>query len=201
MSRQQEEGRMYLLLGPNNRPLGRGKELPLPGGGSGREIQIQVLDGDEDEVAAQETIELMDMGSDPEPPAQCRVIRSRGERVVLEKLRTLDGDLRRNLRVAVEFDTFLYPIDGRWTGRRTARSFDISCGGIAFQSDPGLEVGDRLEVVVPITDGPLILTFQLLRMHELPEGKMFYAGKFVGMCEDEETLLREAVFSVQLRKR
>ncbi len=177
---RKDELRMYLLLGEGNRPLGRGKALPNPAGGP--EFQIQVLDGNEDEVAEQETLELMDMGADPDPPMQCRVVRARGERVVLRKLRVLDGDLRRNLRVKVDFDTFLYPVDGPWRGRRTARSLDISCGGIAFQAAPGLAVGDRVEVVVPITDGPLILTCELLRRRDLPDGGMFYAGRFVGMC-------------------
>ena len=75
---------------------------------------------------------------------------------------------------------------------------DISCGGIAFYGQYGLENGETLEIVIPITANPLVLRCEILRQQTLRNNRAFYAAKFVDMCNDEETLLREAVFRVQL---
>lgn len=139
--------------------------------------------------------------SGSEPPLQCRIVRQRGDRIALEKIASLDPDLRRNLRVPIKFDTFIYPITGRWRGRRAVRSIDLSCGGVAFYGDDGLEAGERLEMVIPVTEEPVILRCEILRRQELRNDKLLYAVKFVDMCEDEEVTVREAVFSIQLENR
>ena len=119
----------------------------------------------------------------------------------LEKIASLDPDLRRNLRVPIKFNTFIYPITGRWQGRREIQSIDLSCGGVAFYGDEGLEIEERLELVIPVTEEPVILRCQILRKQELRNDKLLYATKFVDMCEDEEVTVREAVFSIQLESR
>lgn len=196
MSERQEE-RMYLLLDSVNNPLARGQ---LEGPSNGQILQMLVLDEDVEQVACHEVIVLMSMGTN-EPPLQCRIVRQRGDRVALEKIASLDPDLRRNLRVPIKFDTFIYPVTGRWRGRRAVQSIDLSCGGVAFYGDDGLEVEEKLELVIPVTEQPVILRCQILRKQELRNGKLLYAVKFVDMCEDEEVTVREAVFSIQLENR
>lgn len=196
MSERQEE-RLYLLLDSVNNPLARGK---LEGPQNGEIFQMLVLDNDVEKVARHEVIVLMSM-SGSEPPLQCRIVRQRGDRVALEKIASLDPDLRRNLRVPIKFDTFIYPITGRWRGRRAVQSIDLSCGGVAFYGDDGLEAGERLEMVIPVTEEPVILRCEILRRQELRNDKLLYAVKFVDMCEDEEVTVREAVFSIQLENR
>ena len=196
MSERQEE-RLYLLLDSVNNPLARGK---LEGPQNGEIFQMLVLDNDVEKVARHEVIVLMSM-SGSEPPLQCRIVRQRGDRVALEKIASLDPDLRRNLRVPIKFDTFIYPITGRWRGRRAVQSIDLSCGGVAFYGDEGLEIEERLELVIPVTEEPVILRCQILRKQELRNDKLLYATKFVDMCEDEEVTVREAVFSIQLESR
>lgn len=196
MSERQEE-RLYLLLDSVNNPLARGQ---LEGPSNGQILQMLVLDNDVEKVACHEVIVLMSMGTN-EPPLQCRIVRQRGDRVALEKIASLDPDLRRNLRVPIKFDTFIYPVTGRWRGRRPVRSIDLSCGGVAFYGDDGLEVDEKLELVIPVTENPVILRCQILRKQELRNGKLLYAVKFVDMCEDEEVTVREAVFSIQLENR
>ena len=159
-----------------------------------------VLDNDVEKVARHEVIVLMSM-SGSEPPLQCRIVRQRGDRVALEKIASLDPDLRRNLRVPIKFDTFIYPITGRWRGRRAVQSIDLRCGGVAFYGDGGLEAGEKLEMVIPVTEEPVILRCEVLRRKELRNDKLLYAVKFVDMCEDEEVTVREAVFSIQLENR
>ena len=196
MSERQEE-RLYLLLDSVNNPLARGK---LEGPQNGEIFQMLVLDNDVEKVARHEVIVLMSM-SGSEPPLQCRIVRQRGDRVALEKIASLDPDLRRNLRVPIKFDTFIYPITGRWRGRRAVKSIDLSCGGVAFYGDGGLDVGEKLEMVIPVTEEPVILRCEVLRRKELRNDKLLYAVKFVDMCEDEEVTVREAVFSIQLENR
>lgn len=196
MSERQEE-RLYLLLDSVNTPLARGQ---MEGPANGNILQMLVLDNDVEKVARHEVIVLMSM-SGSEPPLQCRIVRQRGDRVALEKIASLDPDLRRNLRVPIKFNTFIYPITGRWRGRRAVQSIDLSCGGVAFYGDDGLEIDEKLEMVIPVTEEPVLLRCQILRKQELRNNKMLYAIKFVDMCEDEEVTVREAVFSIQLENR
>nr|WP_326127251.1 PilZ domain-containing protein [uncultured Oscillibacter sp.] len=196
MSERQEE-RLYLLLDSVNNPLARGK---MEGPAGDTIFQMLVLDNDVEKVARHEVIVLMSMSGN-EPPLQCRIVRQRGDRVALEKIASLDPDLRRNLRVPIKFDTFIYPITGRWRGRRAVQSIDLSCGGVAFYGDEGLEVEEKLEMVIPVTEEPVILRCQILRKQALRNDKLLYAVKFVDMCEDEEVTVREAVFSIQLENR
>ena len=196
MSERQEE-RLYLLLDSVNTPLARGR---MEGPANGNILQMLVLDNDVEKVACHEVIVLMSM-SGSEPPLQCRIVRQRGDRVALEKIASLDPDLRRNLRVPIKFDTFIYPITGQWRGRRAVQSIDLSCGGVAFYGDDGLEIGEKLEMVIPVTEEPVLLRCQILRRQELRNDKLLYAVKFVDMCEDEEVTVREAVFSIQLENR
>lgn len=196
MSERQEE-RLYLLLDSVDHPLARGR---MEGPANGETLQMLVLDNDVEKVVCHEVIVLMSMSGN-EPPLQCRIVRQRGDRVALEKIASLDPDLRRNLRVPIKFDTFIYPITGRWRGRRAVQSIDLSCGGVAFYGDGGLEIGEKLEMVIPVTEEPVVLRCQILRRQELRNDKMLYAIKFVEMCEDEEVTVREAVFSIQLENR
>ena len=186
----------YLIMDTADTPLGKGKRVSPP---NSPELQVLVLDGMIDEVEGRREIKLLSM--DGSPPKICTVLRSRGDRVVLKAQDAVATDMRRNLRVPVCFDSLLYPISGRWRGCRAARSIDLSCGGVAFRSQPGLQVGERVEMVVPTVEEPLILRGEILRQHDLEEGEIFSAMKFLDLCEDEEMLLRETVFSIQLEGR
>ena len=80
------------------------------------------------------------------------------------------------------------------------RSIDLSCGGIAFCTDVSLESGDVVEMVLPMTDNPLIVKTQILRPLPQREGetKPKYAAKFVDLVEDEDFAIRKSVFSIQI---
>ena len=195
MTTANQDSSTYLILDSANTPLAHGKMETPPGS---TPMRMLVLEAQVDDVMEHGEVNLVGMGSS-DLPMRCRVLRQRGDRVLLEKLGTLDGELRRNLRVPVQFDTFLYPLDGAWTGRRTARSLDLSCGGIAFLAEDGLELHDRAEIVVVPTEEPVLLRCEVLRKQEREGGAFFYATKFVDMCEDEEVAVREAVFSLQLQ--
>lgn len=190
--------RTYLILDTQNKALANG-ELASPPGTS--PMRLNILGNKVDDVMAHEVITLFSASSE-EVPIQCRILRQRGDTVLVEKIATLDPEVRRNLRVPVKFDTFLYPLpESSWTGRRSAQSIDLSCGGIAFYADCSLELHERMEVVVTPTEEPVILRCEILRKQELQNERFMYATKFVDMCEDEEVVVREAVFSLQLQNR
>ena len=190
--------RTYLILDSQNHALAN-SELASPPGAS--PIRLNILNNKVDDVMSHEIITLFSSSSE-ELPIQCRILRQRGDTVLAEKIATLDPEVRRNLRVPVKFDSFLYPLpSSSWRGRAAVQSLDLSCGGIAFSSDFFLELHEQAEIVVTPTDEPLILHCEVLRRQELQNNRYMYATKFVDMCEDEEVVVREAVFSLQLQAR
>lgn len=196
MARRDEH--RYLLLDSANAALG---QAVLESKLNENEFRVTVLEDDAEEVGRHEVIQLISVDSG-ELPLQCRVLRQREDKVVLEKIATLDPEVRRNLRVPVKFETFIYPVSRIWKwSRQRVQSLDLSCGGVAFYGDGSLEEGEWIEIVIPMTEEPLILHCEILRKKELRNDKFLYAVKFIDMCEDEEVTVREAVFSIQLDSR
>ena len=190
--------RTYLILDTQNHALANGALAAAPDAGP---MRLNILNNKVDNVMAHEVVTLFSSSSEA-LPIQCRILRQRGDTVLLEKIATLDPEVRRNLRVPVKFDTFLYPLPGSaWRERRSAQSIDLSCGGIAFYADCQLELHEQMEIVIVPTEEPVILRCEILRKQELQNNRFLYATKFVDMCEDEEVIVREAVFSLQLQSR
>ena len=193
------EQTLYLMLDSKNNPIARGR---IQGKTDGPFWQIQVEDGKIDEILEHKKLKLLSI-MDTGPSYEGVIVRSRNDMIQLEvtKLTPAAGDMRKNLRVIVQFNSFIYPVSGAWRGRRIVQSNDLSCGGIAFFTDHSLQIGEQLEVVIPVTSQPLVVRCELLRMRPTERADILYAAKFVGLCNDEETLLREAVFNLQLRGR
>lgn len=187
----------YLIMDSQNNALANGELITSL---DDTPIRMNILDNQVDAVTAHEVIVLFSSVSQ-ELPIQCRILRCRGDTVMLEKIATLDPEIRRNLRVPVKFDTFIYPIaSSSWKGRHAVQSIDLSCGGIAFYSDFFMEVHDEVEIVITPTEEPVILHCYILKRQDL-QNRYMYATKFVDLCEDEEVAVREAVFSLQLQAR
>lgn len=186
-----------LLLDSKYAPLARGiLESPT----DAQNLQVRVLDDKTDEVLLHEVIQVISMQA--ETPAWLgRIIRRRDDVVVLESMRSLGAEVRQNLRMPVQFESFAYPITGDWQGRVPVLSRDLSCGGISFYAAFDFAEGEQLEIVVPITANLLILKCQILKLRPSTGGMQIYAAKFVDMIDDEESRVREAVFSVQLKSR
>lgn len=194
------EQSIYLLLDSKGSPIARGR---VQGSTGGQFWQIQVEDGKIDEILEHKKLKLLSV-MDAGPSYEGVIVRSRNDMIQLEvtKLDQDAGDMRKNLRVVARFRSLIYPLSGSWKGRREVESNDLSCGGVAFYTNHSLQAGERLEIVIPVTSEPLVLKCQVLRLRptERPSS-VLYAAKFVDMCEDEETVLREAVFNLQLRGR
>ena len=164
-------------------------------------FQVEILEGKAVDVEGHEIIHLV--GADGENPlqVQCHLTRLRGDVAVLEKMSDLDPEFRRSLRVPTRFASFVYPISGSWKGRMAVQSIDLSCGGISFYGPDGMEIGETAEVVVPTQSNPIIVTMQILRKHQLKNDKTYYAAKFAALQSEEDRLICERVFSLQLSSR
>lgn len=196
---QEVQKNSYFLLDSRNMPLARGELISQPDAPT---LQVRVLDDKISAVMQHEEIQLVPMG-DTGTALLGRIVRNRNDNIVLEKLQSLDSDMRQNLRMPTDFKSFLYPITGRWKGRRVFQANDLSCGGLAFFCKDPLEIGEQVEAVVPITSQPVLLRCQILRQRPSDQERedTLYACKFVEMCHDEEMVVREAVFNIQLQHR
>lgn len=188
---------LCVLMDSNTaRVLARGY---LDGPPDGLNLQINVTEGDPLAVAHTDHVQIVPADATM-PPKLGHVIHYQGTHLVLEPLRDLVGNtVRSNLRMPVDFDTFIYPTDGT-PGRFRARGNDLSCGGISFYTQGAFNIGDIVQVVVPITrGGPLLLDCELLRTNTMDDGSRFYAAKFTEVLGEQESMLCEAVFNVQLK--
>ena len=146
------EQNIYLLMDSKGMAIARGR---VQGKTDGPFWQIQVEDGKIDKVLEHKKLKLMSI-VDTGPSYEGTIVRSRNDMIQLEvtKIHRENGDMRKNIRVAVRFKSLIYPISGYWRGRRPIESNDLSAGGIAFFTDSSLQVGEQLEVVVPVTARP-----------------------------------------------
>lgn len=193
-----KQGKLYALLDSRNAVLAQGRLENPP---DAPDWQVRVPEDKISAVMEHEEIQLVPIDGDGDALLG-RVRRNRNDLIVLQKLQSLGSEMRQNLRMPTHFQSFIYPVSGGWKGRRQAEANDLSCGGVAFFCAQQREDGEVVELVVPITSEPLILKCQVLRRRPSDrENEVLYAAKFVEMCDDEEMIVREAVFSVQVRSR
>ena len=189
------EERLYLILDSRGTPLANAVlESPL----NAVVLQIRILNKKEEAVAAHREIQLIGL-DDSSPNRVGVIVRQRGDQMVIQPTAALGPAARENLRILTDFESVMYPVSGRWRGQRPFKAKDLSCGGIAFYSSILLEDREIVEMVLPVTDSPVIVKTQILRA--LPDENSsdpLYASKFVDLIHDEEALIRKAVFSIQI---
>lgn len=185
----------YLILDSRGNAVAHAVSQQDP---AGKTWCLQVEDGDIDRVMSHTFVSLVGSAENV-PGLEGRIIRREGNRVYLEPVRPLGEDVRKNLRIPVRFVSYLYPVSGTWKGRVPIVSKDLSCGGLAFYCPRTLEIQETVQVVIPVTTQPLVLPLQILRAQARPDGENIYAGRFVGLVREEESMVREAVFGLQLQ--
>ena len=185
----------YMISDSRNEPLARAVLETPP---DSAVWQLQVLDGDLNQVLEHEIVNLIAMDAD-HPDMTGRILSTDHiSSIRIEPVDLLGESLRQNLRVPVRFDSFIYPVSGSWTGRIPIICHDLSCGGIAFFCNFQLRIAETVEVVIPITSQPVILRALILRLRPSNSNIPLYSAKFVDMIHDEEVIVREAVFSQQI---
>ena len=110
------------------------------------------------------------------------------------------GEARENLRIQTDFESVMYPVTGYWKGQRAIKGHDLSCGGVAFHTAQPVKVGEVVQIVLPVTDSPLLLRTRVLRKLDTDEPEPLYAARFIELCLDEEVTIRKAVFSIQVSR-
>ena len=189
--------RLYLILDSQGTPLANAVLESPP---NSEVLQLRVLNDKVEAVAAHREIQLIGI----DEGAQDRVgliIRQREDRLVVQPTAALGPNARENLRILTDFSSVMYPVTGRWKGQRVIKAKDLSCGGIAFYSSTPLEDREIVEMVLPVTDSPLVVRAQVLHVLKNDDPAIplnAYAAKFVDLIQDEESLIRKAVFSIQI---
>ncbi len=190
------EERLYLILDSQGNPLANAVlESPL----NSEVLQIRVLNDKVEAVAAHRELQLIGV-DDGSPNRVGVIVRQRDDQLVIQPTAALGPAARENLRIVTDFESVMYPVSGWWKGQRALKAKDLSCGGIAFYSSIPLEDREIVEIVLPVTDSPLVIKTQVLRPLEDESSQLpLYAAKFVDLIHDEEALIRKAVFSIQIR--
>lgn len=185
----------YLILDSRGKPVGRCMSKDSL---SERVWRLELEDEDLEKVMTHTNISLVGTGENW-AAAEGRIVRQKENMIWVEAVRELNEALRENLRVPVRFQSFLYPVSGGWRGRRTVLSYDLSCGGVAFYCMQPLIIGELAQIVVPVTTEPLVLPMKILRQIPSEEPIPLYAAKFMNLTREEESMVREAVFNLQLQ--
>ncbi len=145
--------------------------------------------------------EIQCIGLDNSTPSlRGTVTMQRGERLVIKPQAMLGAEARENLRILTDFESVMYPVTGYWKGQRAIQGKDLSCGGVAFRTAQTLKVGEVVQLVLPVTDSPLLLRSRILRELSADENGTLYAARFIDLCLDEEFIIRKAVFSIQVSR-
>lgn len=186
---------LYLILDSKGAPLANAVLESPP---NSEVLQIRVLNDKVGIVAEHRELQLI--GIDDSSPNRIGVIvRQRDDQLVIQPTAALDSNARENLRILTDFASVMYPSSGRWKGQKAVRGKDLSCGGVAFYTTWPLEKREIVELVLPVTDRPLLVKTQIIRELKEDGAPPLYAAKFVDLIHDEEALIRKAVFSIQIR--
>lgn len=184
----------YLILDSRGKAVARGVSEQAP---TEKLWRLRIDGGEIDSVMSHTNVTLVG-DSEAVPALEGQILRREGNVIFVEPVRPLEETVRQNLRIPVRFVSYLYPVSGQWKGRVPIVSFDLSCGGLAFFCPRQLEVQEITEVVIPVTAQPLVLPMRILRSQPTEEEGFFYAGRFINLVREEESMIREAVFGLQL---
>lgn len=185
----------YILLDSQSNPVARAYLDDTP---DASVWNLRILDDGMEHVLEHEIFQLVSLDDDA-PAKLGRILRRKENVVEMQIIDSLNEDVRENLRVMARFDSFIYPITGKWKGRIRVIGHNVSCGGIAFFCEYPLEIGEVFEIVIPITEHPVILRAQVLRLRPSNSTTPLYAAKFLDMVHSEDVLVREAVFGQQIQ--
>lgn len=164
-------------------------------------LRVQVTEGSIRDVLRANKVQIVPSQED-QPATLGRVVDCDDSDVIsFTPLRELKGaEARTNLRMPVDFTSYAYPLEGEDRKRAAIRANDLSGGGIAFYCARDFRPGEHLEVVIPITrTAPLLLKCEILRKGGSNGDYTLYAAKFTDLINEEESLVREAVFRAQLQ--
>lgn len=150
--------------------------------------------------AMQMHIVLFSWAEDPRVVYRGEVVSRRAGRLYLENVTRMEPDTGHHLRVRMEFHSKLLYMRGGRIFPSPIVSFDLSAGGIAFFTPAELEVGEECEVVIPVTSTMMVVRMRILHGEVATSQKWKYAACFLDLSNEEEAMIRQAIFSEQWRR-
>ena len=72
---------------------------------------------------------------------------------------------------------------------------------MAFYTEASLIEKEVVELVLPVTDEPLLLKVRMLRSLPSDREMALWAARFVDLILDEEIMIRKSVFSIQVSEK
>lgn len=188
--------RLYLILDSQGAALAQAVLESPPGS---EVVQMRLLQETDEDFTKIGDVQLIALDNNATSKRGV-VAMQRGERLVIRPGAVLGAQARENLRIQTDFESVMYPITGYWKGQRHIKGHDLSCGGVAFHTAQAVKVGEVVQIVLPVTDSPLLLRTRILRKLNTDEPDPLYAARFVDLCLDEEVAIRKAVFSIQVSR-
>ena len=128
------------------------------------------------------------------------------DRLYVDGVVNISACMRSDLKVKVKSSSTITIADkdkkdGDGEERYLVSFLDISCGGLCIQSSADLDTDRVYEIIIPITVEPIMLNFEIKRKNFDEERKVYiYGGRFKNLNHNEERLLREAIFRLQMRE-
>ena len=115
---QEQKSSIYLLLDEVGNALAQVRPQG-PSATEGSLWQLVVMNDKIDEVLEYKQFKLLSI-EDSSPSYEGTLVRHRNDIIQLEVRKTAaaGNDMRKNLRVPVQVDSFAYPLSGSWRGRR-----------------------------------------------------------------------------------
>ena len=198
MQRQNEEENKWMLFDPAYTLIAQA-ELESKRGDC---IAVLRPEGGKDKIkeAMQMRIVFFSWIEDPNVIYRGEVTSRRSGRLYLENVTRMKPDTGHHLRVRMDFHSKLLCARNGKMFRSPIVSFDLTAGGIAFFSPAELEIGEECEVVIPVTTEMLVVKMKILRSELATAKEWKYAARFVDLSNEEETMIRQAIFSEQWRR-
>lgn len=185
----------YLILDEKQRPVARALLRGRADASSNKEFEL--LEDSEPDLTTYELLDFISMTTESNA-WRGKVTDQRGKRLTFRMYEPLSDDMRRNLRINLRFESYMYPLVHNRFGQYPIISQDISSGGIAFFCANELTPGEEYQLLIPIIQPPLLLPIRVLRHRPSASPIKLYSCAFADLLPEEEALLREAVFNYHL---
>ena len=126
------------------------------------------------------------------------------DKIYVDNIENVSATLRSELKIKAKFNTTISSVDDVENQEDEVYNLqvsakDISCGGFCFVCERALDTSILYETIIPLWEEPMIVNFRILRKVEMPETEQYsYGCKFENLNHQEERILREAIFRLQM---
>lgn len=111
-------------------------------------------------------------------------------------------ELNKDIKVEVDMIFRIFYYEGEKIFSREVNVKDMSAGGFCFVCRDKLDMENKYEAILQVSEEPIIVDFKIVRRlcHE-DEKEYVYGCSFVGLCMKEEEMIRKKVYQMISQKR